>query len=85
MGYNNNNFRKDRNDKHSGPKPAAPGLHVIVRNGDVGKALRIFKKKVKRMAFCKNTKNANIMKSQVKNVQRQKPQDVSVGSRHKKN
>jgi small subunit ribosomal protein S21 len=42
LGYNN--FKKDRGTD----KPRIPtiGLTVLVRNGDVGKALRIFKKKV---------------------------------------
>ena len=39
MGYHNNNNRRRNDDK-------VTGLHVVVHNNDINKALRKFKKKV---------------------------------------
>jgi len=47
--YNNNNNRNysgNNNRNYSSNKETPKGLCVEVRNGDVNKALRIFKKKV---------------------------------------
>ena len=52
MAYNNNNrrgssnFKPRRNFDNKDPMSSKRGLYVEVRNGDVMKALRIFKKKV---------------------------------------
>lgn len=51
MAYNNNNRRnfknfKPRRGSENGDMSRKSGLYVEVRNGDVMKALRIFKKKV---------------------------------------
>lgn len=47
MKYNNNrNYSGNNNRNYSSNKETPKGLCVEVRNGDVNKALRIFKKKV---------------------------------------
>ncbi len=46
MGYNNKRFNNFNSKRPQRDKPIGDGIYVEVRNNDVNKALRIFKKKV---------------------------------------
>ena len=71
-----NNYNSNRRYVKNDDRPRDGGLEVTVRNGDVEKALRLFKKKVQKSGILKELKAKQYYEKPAEAKQRKKKEAV---------